>query len=177
VLDLDSPGEDDPCADAAITTRPGVACAVLVADCLPVLLADRGGRVVGAAHAGWRGLAAGVVEATVLAMRERVPDGELVAWFGPCIGPQAFEVGPEVRAAFLDHDLQAGEAFRSGEGDRWWCDLTLLARQRLGRLGIDEVSGGYWCTASDARRFYSFRRDGRTGRQAAMVWIDVEQAS
>jgi YfiH family protein len=162
-------------ADAAITSTPGRACAVLVADCLPVLIADRAGRMVAAAHAGWRGLADGVLETTVEAMTRRLPDADLVAWLGPCIGAQAFEVGPEVRAAFLAHDPESCSAFRAGNADRWWCDLPELARRRLTALNVLEISGGTWCTASDPERFYSYRRDGQTGRMAAVVWLDLEQ--
>lgn len=174
-LDLSQPGAVPDHADAAISATPGRACAVLVADCLPVLLADRAGRLVGAAHAGWRGLAHGVLEAAVGAMRDRMPDADLVAWLGPSIGPHAFEVGPEVREAFIGHDGLAAQAFRAGKGDRWWCDLPKLARQRLGLLGISDIFGGKWCTFSEPEWFYSYRRDVQTGRMAAVVWLDLEQ--
>jgi len=159
-------------ADAAITTKPGIACTVMVADCLPVLLAAPGGRGVGAAHAGWRGLAAGVLEATVAALC-RAADcapGELRAWLGPCIGPRQFEVGVEVLEAF-----GGGRHFverRRPDGTlRWLADLPGLARGRLRNAGVTEVSGGVWCTAEDRSRFFSFRRDGVTGRMAAAVWL------
>ena len=161
-----------PVADAAYTTQAGVACAVLTADCLPILVADRAGRVVGAAHAGWRGLHAGVSAQLVQAMRAAVPDAELVAWLGPCIGPRAFEVGPEVRDAFMTRWPQAGAAFTAGIGDRWLADLPRLARMALAELGIDEVGGGQWCTVEDPARFYSYRRDGVTGRFASVIWIN-----
>lgn len=164
-----------PQADASIARESARVCAVLTADCLPLLLAARDGSVVAAAHAGWRGLAAGVIEATVAAMA--VPAAEVRVWLGPAIGPQAFEVGSEVRAVFCRHDPQAAQAFRAaesaaqpGQAAKWLCDLYLLARQRLAALGIRQVSGGDLCTLSDERRFYSYRRDGRTGRMASLIW-------
>ena len=161
----------DATADACVAHRPGLVCAVLTADCLPVLLCDRDGGAVGVAHAGWRGLAAGVVESTVDAMR--VPPDRLLAWLGPAIGPQAFEVGSEVREAFVARSAAADAAFRSrGEG-KWLCDLYLLARQRLAERGVAAVSGGGLCTYSDAARFFSYRRDGRCGRMAALIWLDA----
>ncbi|MFO1341300.1 MAG: peptidoglycan editing factor PgeF [Burkholderiaceae bacterium] len=158
-------------ADAAITTARGVACTVLVADCLPVLLAAPGGRAVGAAHAGWRGLAGGVVEATLAALCEAADctAAEVSAWIGACIGPAAFEVGDEVREAF---GVAASSAFRPGaQPGKWWADLPALARQRLQRAGALRIEGGTWCTVSDPLRFYSYRRDHRTGRHAASIWI------
>jgi YfiH family protein len=167
-----------PRADASITTEPGLACTVLVADCLPVLLCSRDGRGVGAAHAGWRGLAGGVLDNTVLALCEATaatPDG-LLAWLGPCIGPQAFEVGPDVLLAFgVEPAMRDLPRFRFAPRDdgqwRWRADLVGLARDRLGRLGVSSVLGGHWCTVSDPSRFYSFRRDGRTGRMAAGICL------
>lgn len=156
-------------ADAAVTEKPGVVCAVLTADCLPVLLCDRAGSVVGVAHAGWRGLLAGVIESTVTAMHR--PGAELLAWLGPAIGPAAFEVGEEVRAAFLVRDPRAATSFRAGAEGKWLCDLYALARQRLAALEVTAVSGGGSCTHEDARRFYSFRRDGVTGRMASLIWL------
>lgn len=155
-------------ADAAWTDRPGVVCAVLTADCLPVLMTDDDGTVVAAAHAGWRGLAAGVLEATVAALP--VPPARLRAWLGPAIGPTAFEVGPEVRAAFLQQDRGDATAFRAGRGDRWWADLPVLARRRLLRCGVGRIDGGTWCTVSEPGRWYSHRRDGRSGRMASLIW-------
>src|SRR6516162_764267 len=156
-------------ADAAHTRRAGRICTVQVADCLPVLFAARDGSAVAAAHAGWRGLAAGVLEATVESLV--VDPGELLAWIGPGIGPAHFEVGDEVRRAFLAHDTAAAGAFTANARGRWQCDLPLLARARLAALGLAEVTGGIWCTYADASRFFSFRRDGRCGRMAAVIWL------
>jgi YfiH family protein len=165
-------------ADGSWTTEPGVACTVLVSDCLPVLLAAPQGHAVGAAHAGWRGIAAGVVERCV----ESVCRGascephELAAWLGPCIGPDAFEVGADVLRAFGVAATAASHArFRfqpRADGDpRWRADLAGLARDRLLALGVRRISGGRWCTVQDRSRFFSYRRDGVTGRMAAAVWI------
>lgn len=160
-------------ADASICTEAGVVCAILTADCLPVLLADADGRVVGAAHAGWRGLAGGILEITVAAMRAAGGD-HLRAWLGPAIGPQQFVVGPEVRQAFDHLGPEAGAAFRripEPEG-KYLADLYALARIALARVGVNAVSGGAHCTASDSRRFYSYRRDRITGRMASLIWIN-----
>jgi len=162
-------GPERPVADAAVAFEAGQVCAVMVADCLPVLLADRAGSCVGIAHAGWRGLAAGVIEATVAALPAR-PDS-LMAWLGPAIGPAAFEVGAEVRERFVAVDPAAQAEFRPGRGDRWWADLYGLARRRLAGAGITAVHGGEFCTVSDPARFFSYRRDGLTGRMAALVWL------
>jgi YfiH family protein len=162
-----------PVADAFVTDRPGVVAAIMVADCIPVLFSDRDGRVVAAAHAGWRGLVAGVLENTVAAMG--VDPGRLVAWMGPAIGPDWFEVGPEVRTAFVESASgpAAAARFRPSPAGRWLCDLAGLARDRLARLGVGEVCGSGLCTASDPGRFYSHRRDApRTGRMAALVWLE-----
>lgn len=156
-------------ADAAMTRRPGVVCAVLTADCLPLLICDRRGRVVAAVHAGWRGLAAGVIERTLEALGEAPAD--LLVWLGPAIGPTAFVVGPEVRAAFLTVDPGLAAAFHPGAGDRWLADLYALARHRLRRAGVTGVFGGDDCTWSDPERFFSFRRDGVTGRMASLIWL------
>ena len=160
-------------ADAAVAFTPGSVCAVLVADCLPVFLASRDGDRVGIAHAGWRGLASGVVEATVAALGGE--PGRLVAWLGPAIGPRAFEVGAEVRDAFLAHDGgcdgACGGSFRPGREGRWLADLPALARRRLAAAGVGAVTGGEYCTYSDPTRFYSYRRDGATGRMAALAWL------
>ena len=156
-------------ADASWSDRPGVVCAVLTADCLPVLLGDRQGRRVAAIHAGWRGLAAGVIEATVAALAPA--GGELLAWLGPAIGAGAFTVGEEVREAFVAHDPGAREAFTAGPGDRLQADLYRLARQRLAGVGISGVYGGHWCTFSDAGRFFSYRRERVTGRMATLIWL------
>jgi hypothetical protein len=156
-------------ADSAVTFTPGQVCAVLVADCLPVFLAGRAGDRVGVAHAGWRGLAAGVVEATVAALD--CDPGSLVAWLGPSIGRDAFEVGGEVRETFLVRDPGAAGAFRVGRAGRFLADLPALARRRLAALGIRDVRGGGHCTHADPARFYSYRRDGVTGRMAALAWL------
>lgn len=155
-------------ADGAQSRTPGQICAVLTADCLPVLLCDRAGTRVGAVHAGWRGLADGVIEAAIGALE--VPGSSLLAWLGPAIGPHAFEVGSEVRAAFIAHDANAASAFQP-QGERWHANLYQLARQRLATQGITEVYGGEHCTYTDRERFYSYRRDGRTGRMATMIWM------
>ena len=169
VLDMGGEAADAP-ADAVITHRAGVVCAVQVADCMPVLLAARDASAVAVAHAGWRGLAAGVVEATVAQLG--VAAGELVAWLGPAISARHFEVGDEVRAAFLAADPGAGAAFAPNARGRWQCDLVVLAQRRLNALGVTEVAGGAWCTYADPARFFSFRRDGRCGRSAALVWLE-----
>ena len=169
VANLDVSGDADAPADAVITRRAGVVCAVQVADCMPVLLAARDASAVAVAHAGWRGLAAGVLEATVAQLG--VAAGELVAWLGPAISVQHFEVGAEVRAAFLAADPGASVAFGPNARGRWQCDLVVLAQRRLNALGVTEVSGGSWCTYADPARFFSFRRDGRCGRSAALVWL------
>ncbi|AHE99184.1 laccase [Thioalkalivibrio paradoxus ARh 1] len=155
-------------ADAVVARRPGQVCGVQTADCLPVLLASRDGGTVAAAHAGWRGLAAGVLEATLQAMA-RSP-GDVTAWLGPAIGPENFEVGPEVRAAFLAGDPAAEAAFRPGTGDRWFADLYRLARRRLRHAGIREIHGGGRCTFAESDTFFSYRRDGVCGRMATLIW-------
>jgi YfiH family protein len=162
-----------PTADAAITMRAGQVLAIMTADCLPLLLADAQGRIVGAVHAGWRGLAAGVIEATVDAMRARLgEDAELAAWLGPAIGPASFEVGQEVMAAFCEQDDRASSAFMPGPAEgKYWCDLYALARRRLVSRGVTRVSGGDLCTVRDPARFYSHRRDRRTGRMASLIWL------
>ncbi|ABM62998.1 peptidoglycan editing factor PgeF [Halorhodospira halophila] len=155
-------------ADAAWTDRAGVVCAVLTADCLPVLFAARDAQVVAAAHAGWRGLAGGVLEAVVAVLP--VPAAELHAWLGPAIGPTAFEVGPEVVEAFTARDPGAAEGFIPGAANRWYADLYRLARRRLQAAGVAAVHGGGWCTYTDRARFFSHRRDGPTGRMASLVY-------
>ena len=159
-----------PQADAAVTHTPHVPLAVLVADCLPVILAARDGTSLGVAHAGWRGLAAGVLEATVGAMR--APPATLSAWLGPCIGPRAFEVGDDVRDAFVQQDAAARAHFAPLRAGKWLADLPALARHRLVAAGVGDVHGGQWCTVSDAARFFSYRRDGVTGRFGAFAWLD-----
>lgn len=155
-------------ADASFTTREGVVCCVMTADCLPLLLCDKSGDAVAVIHAGWRGLVAGVIEQTITALGR---SGELLAWLGPAIGPQQFEVGPEVRAAFVARDAAATTAFAAGDGNRWLADIYTLARLALEKQGVKEIYGGQWCTVSDAERFYSYRRDGVTGRMATLIWI------
>lgn len=166
-------------ADAVMTMARGRVCGVLTADCLPVLFCDRRGSRVAAAHAGWRGLAAGVLERAVAALG--VPPGELIAWMGPAIGPRAFEVGDEVRAAFVAVDAAAATLFVpsprppvAGQPPvvRWLADLPGLARRRLHAAGVVAVHGGQWCTFTDAARFFSYRRDGACGRMATLVWLD-----
>ncbi len=182
----------EPEADAQITTRPGIALAVQVADCLPVLLADRQGRVIGVAHAGWRSLAGGILQASVQRMRQKVPDADIVAWLGPCIGPAVFEVGDEVRAAFIaaaqdmathlqgrppkQEDAQcttrAESAFQPGrKPGKWLANLPELARQHLHALGITDIHTAGACTFSDPARFWSYRRDQTCGRMAGLIWI------
>ncbi|MDB5800430.1 MAG: hypothetical protein JWL63_1369 [Rhodocyclales bacterium] len=160
----------DDTADAVLARQADVVCAIMTADCLPVLLTDRAGSVVAVAHAGWRGLCDGVLEACVASMQ--AAPAELIAWLGPAIGPAHFEVGPEVREAFLHHSAEAAMAFRPGKADRWMADIFLLARQRLSAAGVPAtaISGGDLCTVSDADRFFSYRRDGITGRMASLIW-------
>lgn len=160
-------------ADAAIARRAGEVCTVMTADCLPLLVCDRRGSVVAAVHAGWRGLAAGVIEGTLAALGEASAD--LLAWLGPAIGPTAFEVGPEVREALLAADPAVASAFQSSAGDRWLADLYALARSRLMQAGVTQIFGGGHCTWSDPDRFYSFRRDGVTGRMASLIWMSAPE--
>ena len=180
IVRLDGASADGTQADGCWTTERGVACTMMVADCLPVLLAARGGQVVGAAHCGWRGLAgqggSGVLEALWAEMAPVAGAASgMVAWLGPCIGPEAFEVGPEVRSAFVASDPGADACFRpAGEG-KFLADLPALARRRLAGLGITSVHGNdgsaAWCTVSDRSRFFSHRRDRVSGRLAAAVWL------
>ncbi len=158
-------------ADASWTDQPNVTCAVMVADCMPVFLCDRDGATVAVAHAGWRGLSAGVIEATVRAMG--VPGERLLAWLGPAIGPDNFEVGDDVLQAFVAHDAAAQAAFRPypGRPGKWLCDLYALARQRLAALGVTSVDGGGFCTVADQRMFSHRRDQGRSGRMAALIWL------
>jgi len=170
---LVQPGAPVQVGDASVARAPGVVCAILTADCLPVLFADLDGKVVGAAHAGWRGLAGGVLATTVAAMR-RAGAGEITAWLGPAIGPAAFEVGPDVLAAFeAALPGEAASAFRPypGREDKYLADIYALARRMLARDGIARVHGGERCTLTEVASFYSFRRDGVTGRQASLIWI------
>ena len=163
-------GASVPQADASFTRQAGTVSVVLTADCLPVLLCDRAGSVVAAAHAGWRGLADGVLEATVAAMK--VPPADILAWMGAAIGPQAFEVGDEVRQVFVAQHPQAAAAFVAHAPGKWLADIYLLARIRLQGIGVQAVYGGGSCTFTDSERFFSYRRDGVTGRMAALIWLE-----
>ena len=158
-------------ADASYTRHPGIACAILTADCLPVVLSDSEGTVVGAAHCGWRSLCGGVIENLVSAMA--VAPETLQAWLGPAIGPDSFEVGPEVRDAFLEHDPTAARAFKAegARSGRFMADIYALATLRLNHLGVSSLTGGGHCTVRDSDRFFSYRRDGQTGRMATLVWL------
>lgn len=170
-----APGSTDPGlahpiqADAAIAIQPGIVCAVLTADCLPVLICDRHGSEIAAVHAGWRGLAAGVIEAAVA--RLAAAPCELLAWLGPAIGPAAFEVGTDVRERFVAADRAAAAAFHPYRTGKWLADIYRLAHHRLAHLGVSQVWGGEYCTYSDPERFFSFRRDGRCGRMASLIWL------
>jgi YfiH family protein len=164
------PGFDEPEADAAVTSMPGTVLAILTADCLPVVFAARDGDEIGAAHAGWRGLGAGVLEATVAAME--TPADHLVAWLGPAAGPQAYEIGEEVFDAFVSGDAGAAAAFAPTRPGHWKVDLHALARRRLAAIGVTDVHGGGLCTISDPFRFFSHRRDQRSGRIATVAWIE-----
>lgn len=163
-------GGREPTADAAVTAVPGTVLAILTADCLPVVFASAAGDEIGAAHAGWPGLSAGMLEATVAAMR--TPPARLVAWIGPCAGPQRYEIGAEVRDRFLAHDAGAARAFVPTRPGHWRVDLPAIARMRLAQVGVTRVHGGDLCTLSDPARFFSHRRDARSGRMATLAWID-----
>ena len=172
VVSLDGNSEDGLEADGCWTAARGLACTIMVADCLPVLLAAADGSRVGAAHAGWRGACGGIVEATVRAMEVNPP--ELVAWLGPCIGPTAFEVGPEVKAAFEAKDAAASRHFAARGDGKWLADLPALTRMRLASAGVTRIHGNdgtpAWCTVSNPSRFFSHRRDRVSGRFAAAAW-------
>jgi YfiH family protein len=164
-----------PQADASVACRNNTVCAIMIADCLPVLLTDLAGSCVGAAHAGWRGLAGGVIANTVARMPAAA--SELMAWIGPGIGPGAFEVGDDVLDAFCSAAPEQISAFKALKPGKWLCDLPALARCALLRAGVNRIYGGDLCTYSDASRFYSYRRDGITGRMAALIWLDAQAAS
>jgi len=170
VFEANSASSSPPRADAAVARAPGSVCAVLTADCLPVLFASRDGDRVAAAHAGWRGLAAGVLDNTVGALG--LPGRQLIAWLGPAISQNAFEVGDEVRVAFLARDSGNAAAFRANARGRWQCDLYELARRNLAQLGVRDVHGGGYCTYADNERFFSYRRDGQCGRMATLIWLE-----
>ncbi len=178
VADLDALTDlcAEPTADAACSTRLRVAATVLVADCLPVLFAAPNGRAVAAAHAGWRGLAGGVLEASLSRVCERAgcAPSEVQAVLGPAIGPLAFEVGEEVRAAFVSRHTNTAAAFQPGKPGKWWADIWQLARLRLEHAGMQpgRIAGGGLCTVSNPQRFYSFRRQAVTGRQAGCIWVE-----
>lgn len=169
VIQAGSDIQDIAC-DASISFQAGVVCAVLTADCLPVLLCSRQGDRVAAIHAGWRGLAAGVIEQTAKKLDCRGSD--LIAWLGPAIGPQVFEVGEEVRRVFVSEDKDAQSAFKFLSGGKRLCNIYKLAKLRLNRLGVKEITGGDFCTFTYSERFYSYRRDGVTGRMASLIWIE-----
>ena len=156
-------------ADASFARARNIVCVAMAADCMPVLLAHDGGEVVGAAHAGWRGLCAGVIESTLAAMR--VPAERVLAWLGPAIGPEAYEVGDEVRSAFVARDARAAAAFRPTRQGHWNLDLYAIARQRLAAQGLTRVFGGGFCTATDSARFFSYRRDKANERMVAAIWL------
>ncbi len=166
---LASDASESATADAAVSSHAGTALAILSADCLPVLFCADDGSQIAAAHAGWRGLANGVLEATVATMH--CPADRLLAWMGPAAGPRAYEVGAEVFAAFTDRDFAASSAFQLTRPDHWLCDLYSLARQRLAAIGVTRVFGGEHCTISDPVHFFSHRRDGQSGRMASLIWI------
>lgn len=157
-------------ADASYTQKSNTVCTVLTADCLPVLICDRTGTCVAAIHAGWKGLAAGVIEATL----EKLPVNtkDLLAWLGPAIGSTAFEVGEDVINLFIKHEQQAEQAFKSFKNNKWLANIYLLAKQRLMQLGVDSIYGGEFCTYTQAEKFFSYRRDKQTGRMASLIWIE-----
>ena len=157
-------------ADASFTRQSGIVCAVQTADCLPVFFCDDNAKVVAVAHAGWRGLLAGVLESTVTAMQ--IDPTHLMAWFGPAIGPKKFEVGDEVRAAFIAHDAPASSAFVLTTNGKWMADIYTLARMRLAEVGVRRVTSTNSCTVTQAEEFFSFRRDGVTGRMASCIWLE-----
>lgn len=159
-----------PQADACIARHRESVCVVMTADCLPVLFCDAQGSVVGAAHAGWKGLAAGVIESTVQAMN--IPPQNLMAWLGPAISQEAFEVGEEVRTVFVAAQPQAASAFTTGQSGKWLADLYALARMRLNALGITQIYGGNHCTYRENEKFFSYRRDGTTGRMGTFIWLE-----
>ncbi|MFO1312231.1 MAG: peptidoglycan editing factor PgeF [Burkholderiales bacterium] len=170
-VEVDRPQDDPPAADAAVTRTPGLPITVRTADCLPVLMADRAGTVVGVAHAGWRGLAAGVLESALAALR--VAPREVCAWIGPAIGPERFEVGADVHEAYCASEPGCAAHFRPLREGKWLADLPGLARRRLARAGVAHVAGGAWCTHTDAARFHSYRRENGAGRMALVAWIDA----
>jgi YfiH family protein len=165
-----SPQNRGLCADASYSTQRGQVCVMMTADCLPVFFSDKAGTRVAVAHAGWRGLAAGILENTLHALA--IPPEEILVWLAPAISVNAFEVGEEVRTAFMRVDSQAAEAFIFKDETHWWADLYLLARQRLARQGVYAVSGGEFCTHGNSERFFSYRREPVTGRMAHLIWLE-----
>ncbi|NOZ51647.1 MAG: peptidoglycan editing factor PgeF [Gammaproteobacteria bacterium] len=166
-------------ADAALARRPGLVCVTLTADCLPILICNQQGTQVAAVHAGWRGLAGGIIENTVAALLQYggYQPGQFLAWLGPAIGPAAFEVADDVRNAFIQFNQCAKTAFVPLTGNKWLANMYLLAQQCLNRLGIEQVHGGEFCTVTQYQQYYSYRRDGNTGRMASLIWLDsVPQA-
>lgn len=172
VVDAAAVGSMLPEADASISTEPGIVCVIQTADCLPVLFCDSGGRVVGAAHAGWRGLAGGVLENTIAAMRN-AGASDIMAWLGPAIGPQCFEVGGDVFEAFAGKDGEMATAFEpiAGSAGKYLADIYALACRTLTLAGVSQISGGGLCTVTERQRFYSYRRDKVTGRMASLIWL------
>ncbi|PKM17537.1 MAG: peptidoglycan editing factor PgeF [Gammaproteobacteria bacterium HGW-Gammaproteobacteria-15] len=155
-------------ADASVTCEPGVVATVMTADCLPLLLCDKAGTQVAAVHAGWRGLCDGVIEATLAHFAK---PADVLVYLGPAVSQRAFEVGPEVRAAFIGHSAQAALAFSNGNNNKWQADLYLLAKQRLQACGVQHIYGGQYCTYQQSELFFSYRRDGQTGRMASSIWL------
>lgn len=170
VVDAATVAAAPPDADASFSRQSGAVCTIMTADCLPLLLCNSEGTVVAAAHAGWRGLCEGVIEAAVAACDER--PARLMAWLGPAIGPDAFEVGAEVRAAFMERDPAAAAAFSDIGDGKYLADIYALARQRLNAAGVEQIYGGEECTVIDRARFFSYRRDGQTGRMASLIWLE-----
>lgn len=156
-------------ADAIVSDHPNQVCTVMTADCLPILLCNHQGSIVGAIHAGWRGLASGIIEKTLLQFK--CPNQQVIAWLGPAIGPEQFEVGSDVYKTFTDYSSQAIQAFQQTDPDHYIADIYLLAKQRLNACGVNSIFGGEHCTVSDSSQFFSYRRDGITGRMASMIWI------
>ncbi|PWC09258.1 peptidoglycan editing factor PgeF [Brenneria roseae subsp. americana] len=168
VIRIDDAPPISVCGDAAYTNHKGQICAVMTADCLPVLFCSAAGNEVAAAHAGWRGLCGGVLEETLASFQAE--PSQIMAWLGPAIGPDAFEVGSEVREAFIQHDAMAISAFRP-HGEKFFADIYQLARLRLHASGVTQIFGGNFCTVSESRNFFSYRRDGVTGRMASLIWL------
>jgi YfiH family protein len=157
-------------ADASFSNQAGIVCAVMTADCLPLLVCSKDGLQVAAIHAGWRGLLAGVIRNTLIAMEANGCSKDLLVWLGPAIGPDCFEVGSEVREAFLEKSMSFNDAFKQQGNDKWLADIYHLARIELATLGIVEIYGGSYCTFTEHERFYSYRRDAQTGRMATLIW-------